>query len=186
MENLIETIPGESYSRIHTRAFSHNGCIVDLGCIEWDWSKKLIGSKRVIGVDPFETTIPEGAELFKGVVTSYDGLIKMKYLEFASQIASTQEDSEWYTALSWKSFCKQYDIDEISILKMNIEGAEYSLLHSMDTDDFLKIDQLIVSFHNWMNPKWKELTEASIYLLKRNGFSVIENIGPYGWHMALK
>lgn len=187
MKDLIETIAGHPYSRIHSRAFQHDGCVVDLGCYDWLWSNMLIQRKRVIGADPFETRIPNGAELFKGVVTSNDCLIKMNNAGLASQISNSEYESlESYQGLSWKSFCKKYNIDKVSILKMNIEGAEYPLLHSMDSDDFLKIDQLIISFHDWMNPNWKQLTDASMYLLKQHGFKTIQDLGLYGWHMLLK
>jgi hypothetical protein len=185
MGNLIQTIPGENYSRVDDRAFSHNGCIVDLGCVHWNWSQSFLGKKRVIGADPFEDKIPEGAELFKGVVGSFDGLIKMTYDKDASHISSGSDSGDWIPSLSWKSFCSKYNIIDISILKMNIEGAEFPLLHSMGSDDFLKIDQLIISFHDWMNPNWKSLTDASMHLLTQHGFK-ISNIGPYHWYMALK
>ena len=42
-----------------------------------------------------------------------------------------------------------------------------------------------VSFHDWMNPNWKSLTDASMYLLNQHGFT-ITSIGPYHWYMALK
>jgi hypothetical protein len=186
MGNLIQTIIGENYSRIDDRAFVHNGCIIDLGCIRWNWSQLFIGKKRVIGVDPFENEVPEGAELFKGVVGSFDGLIKMTREGDASRISISDSDSgEWITSISWKSFCSKFDITDIAILKMNIEGAEFPLLHSMDSEDFSKIDQIIVSFHDWMNPSWKSLTDASMYMLNQHGFK-IQNIGPYGWHMGCK
>ena len=186
MGNLIQTIPGENYSRVDDRAFAHDGCIIDLGCVRWNWSEIFIGKKRVIGADPFENEVPNGAELFKGVVGSFDGLIKMTYQEDGSHISSGGSDSdEWIPSISWKSFCAKYNITDISILKMNIEGAEFPLLHSMDSEDFSKINQIIVSFHDWMNPNWKSLTDASMFLLNQHGFK-IQNIGPYGWYMGLK
>ena len=185
MGNLIQTIPGENYSRIDDRAFNHNGCIVDLGCVHWNWSQPFIGKKKVVGADPFENTIPDGVELFKGVVGSFDGLVKMKYDKDASCISNNTDSEDWIPSLSWKNFCSKFKITDISILKMNIEGAEFSLLHSMGSDDFAKIDQLIVSFHDWMDPNWKSLTDASMYLLTQHGFTMT-CIGPYHWYMALK
>ena len=184
MEHWIQTIPGENYSRIDPRAFEHDGCIVDLGCVHWNWSAPFIGKKRVIGADPFEETEPAGAQLFRGVVGSFDGQVKMTYDQDASHV-STDPTGEWVPTLSWKSFCQKFEIDSISILKMNIEGAEFPLLHSMDTEDFKKIDQLIVSFHDWLNPAWSSLRDASVHLINQHGFT-IHQIGPYGWCMALK
>ena len=185
MGNLIQTIAGEDYSRVDDRAFTHNGCIVDLGCVRWNWSQLFIGKKKVIGADPFEENIPEGVELFKGIVGSFDGLIKMSYQEDASHISSDVDSGDWVPSISWKNFCSKFNITDISILKMNIEGAEYPLLHSMDTEDFSRIDQIAISFHDWMNPNWKYLTDASMYMLHQHGFK-IEHIGPYGWYIGRK
>jgi hypothetical protein len=55
----------------------------------------------------------------------------------------------------------------------------------MDAEDFSRIDQIVVSFHDWLNPNWKSLTDASMYMLNQQGFK-IENIGPYGWYIGRK
>jgi hypothetical protein len=56
----------------------------------------------------------------------------------------------------------------------------------MDTDDFKQIDQIAVSFHDWLNPKYKNLTESSLVLLKKSGFKIISIYKPYGWYLAIK
>jgi len=185
MGNLIQSIPGQSYSTFDDRAFDHDGCIVDLGCKHWDWSNIFIGKKRVIGADPFETTTPEGCELFQGVVGPFNGIVSMDSNHDASAISTDAFNGEGINAhmYSWKHFVKAFNIDSISILKMNIEGSEYSLLNSMDVTDFAKIDQLVVSFHDWLTPEWSIQTLAAIHLLSLNGFKV-ENIGPYQWHLC--
>jgi hypothetical protein len=186
MGNLIQSMPGHNYSRFDDKAFEHDGCIVDLGCVHWDWSNTFVGKKRVIGADPFETTIPDGFDLFQGVVGPFNGFISMIYDKDASAISTNDvNDSELVPMYSWKTFCKKFNIDNISILKMNIEGSEYPLLNSMDTDDFAKIDQIIVSFHDWLVPEWNQLTIASTHLLEQHGFTV-KNIGPYNWCIALR
>jgi hypothetical protein len=185
MKNLIQTITGQSYSQVDSRVFDHDGAIVDLGCMHWDWSKIFIGKKDVIGADPFEKKCPSGVRLFTGAVLPFDGKIKMIKDGDASRIASEPIEGDWIEGISWKNFCTMFDIQNISILKMNIEGSEYSLLHSMDADDFSKIDQLAISFHDWLNPSWRNLTQSAIHLLNLHGFEV-ELIGPYGWHLAVR
>ncbi len=72
------------------------------------------------------------------------------------------------------------------MLKINIEGAEYPLLHSMTVSDFAKIDQIAVSFHDWMDSEQSDLKYASIKLLEKAGFKV-ESIYPqWGWYLARK
>ena len=72
MKNLIQTEDGQDYSRVDIRCFRHDGVIVDVGCLDWNWSKMFIGKKRVIGIDPQEKPI-KGVELFKGFLGPCDG-----------------------------------------------------------------------------------------------------------------
>ncbi len=189
MEDLIELIKGVNYSRVHKRVFEHEGCIIDIGCVTWDWSSNFLGKKRVIGIDPFENTIPEGAELFKGVIGTTNGITWIDYNDWGSSIINNK-GSIFNTTISpminYKTFCQTYNIDKVSILKMNIEGSEYPLLHSMDIDDFENIDQIVVSFHNWINPKWEYLTRASFVLLSEMGFELHCVNWQYRWYLAIK
>lgn len=182
----MQTITGEDYSLVDDRVFSHKGCVVDVGCLDWDWSRVFLNKKRVIGIDPFENNTPEGAELFKGLLGSLNGKTNIKFDNLASSIHSHNENSEEFVVKNWKTFCKDYNIDEVSVLKINIEGAEYSLLNSLDSEDFSKIDQIAVSFHDWMNPNWANLTKSTIFLLESFGYEVRCIFERLGWYLAVK
>jgi len=192
MIDLIETVEGELWSAVDRRIFEHDGCVVDVGCLKWDWSGILMGRKRVIGVDPIEPTCPPNVELFKGLLGPNNCKIKMNSLtedaakSIDNSISSLDNDSGYLDMISWKSFCEMYSIDKISALKINIEGSEYPLLNSMDVSDYNKIDQIIISFHHWINPEWELLTEASLNLLRLNGFDIIRTYSRWGWYLALK
>jgi len=187
---LIETYPGHPWSRIFDNALTNNGVVVDVGCLYWDWGKTLVGHKRIIGIDPIEKNIPFGCELFSGVLGSSNGKVYMDINADSSNIMNNENiisksviEAEM---LDWKTFCKKFEISDVSVLKLNIEGSEYPLLNSMDSEDFSKINQIAVSFHDWMNPKWKYLTKSSINLLRDSGFDVIKIYPPYGWYLAFR
>lgn len=186
--SLMQAISGQNYSLFHTRCFEHNGCILDIGCATWNWSSIFIGKKRVIGVDPFEKSTP-GTEIFNGLLGPFNGISWLYYEGFNSKVVGNDVlnyNSSLFNVLNYKEFCSKYNVDKVSILKMNIEGAEYSLLNSMDVNDFEKIDQIIISFHNWMNPLWDNLTLSSKYLLEKSGFE-LQTIDPtYNWVLGLK
>jgi len=193
MIDLIETLDGELWSAVDRRIFEHDGCVVDVGCLKWDWSGILMGQKRVICVDPIEPDCPPNAELFRGLLGPNNCKVRMNPTIDAgnakaidNSLSSLNNDSEYLDMISWKSFCEMYSIDKISVLKINIEGSEYALLNSMDSSDFSKIDQIAVSFHDWLNPEWALLTKASLKLLELNGFSVIKTYSRWGWYLALK
>jgi hypothetical protein len=191
MVKLEQTIKGEFWSTFDWNSIDSEGCVVDLGCLYWDWSNYWFGVKRVIGVDPFEETIPNGVELFKGVLGPLDCKIKMdkpnnNEIEGVVNPNIDEEDVNLYEMISWKTFCNNFNIDKVSVLKINIEGSEYPLLHSMDIEDFSKIDQITISFHDWLNPNWKHLTSSSLFLLKENGFTILQTFSKFGWYLAVK
>ena len=83
---------------------------------------------------------------------------------------------------------KLFDIDKVSILKINIEGSEYSFLDSLDETDFSKINQIVISFHDWLNPTeyTGEMTKSSIEMLKKRGYTVISTYFKLGWYLCVK
>jgi len=182
---FITTIQNYPYSTVHTKYKHSTGVIIDVGCLGWDWSSLFLKDKQVIGVDPQETTTPQGAELFKGVLSPFDGKIQLNPSGIGAQISSNGE-GEWYNSLCWKSFCKKYQIQKVSILKLNIEGAEYALLASMDKEDFNKIEQIAVSFHDWLYPDQVHQKQAILKLLQDNGYTLMETFPTWGWWLAYR
>lgn len=189
MIKLAQTIEGTAWSTFDWNVFNDDGCIVDLGCLYWDWSKYWMGTKRVIGIDPFETSIPEGCELFTGVLGPLDCKVTMDIPnnnEVCGIVNYDTTNGNQFDMLSWKTFCEKFNINNVSILKINIEGSEYSFLDSLDKNDFSKINQIIVSFHDWLNPDWAELTKSSIKLLEKNGYTIISTYFEFGWYLCVK
>ena len=140
----------------------------------------------MIGVDPFGEKI-EGTEFFKGLIGPFNGKTYLSDEVLGSSIFSeNNENAIELNVISWKSFCKSYNINNISVLKMNIEGSEYPLLNSLDTEDYEKIDQMVISFHDWKTPEWIELTRASLQLLQNNGFQIMKINQNFNWYLALK
>lgn len=180
-EDTFQTMKEYPHSKVGIEFFESEGDVVDVGCLSWDWSKMFLGHRRVIGVDPFEESI-RGAEIFKGVLGPFDGKTSLANEGLTSSVFSGR--GEEFSMISWKSFCRMFNIQKVSILKINIEGGEYSLLNSMDSEDFSKIDQIAVSFHDWTNPSWEELTEASKKLLEIHGFYIQEIDKRWGWYLA--
>lgn len=88
--------------------------------------------------------------------------------------------------LTWNDFKSNYKIQSIAILKINIEGAEWDLLDSFDDFD---IDQICVSFHNFLpkfnNDTYIQRTKTIVAKLVENNYQVID-LGIYGWKLFLK
>jgi FkbM family methyltransferase len=183
MGNLIQTMVGHDYSLVDDRCLLHDGCIVDLGCHSWDWSEFFINKKRVIGVDPYEKQI-DGTEIFNGLIYDYNGKVNFGNNGWASNIFDGGNDE--FEVITWKKLCSLFNIDKISILKMNIEGSEYGIIRSLDSEDFSKIDQIAISFHDWLRGEWSKDTQECIEILTNNGFTVSPIYSPLGWYLATK
>ena len=56
----------------------------------------------------------------------------------------------------------------------------------MDTEDFKKINQIAISFHDWIHPEQKSQTEAALRLLEENGYTLLQTFPQWGWWLAYK
>jgi FkbM family methyltransferase len=142
-------IVGHGFLQYDDRVFAHEGSVVDIGCLTWDWSILFANRKRVIGFDPFENSCPPWATLVKKAVTPLGGKITMyKGPSNGFNSSSTKRFDGFDQSFSIESVPLSSVIAEcapLSILKMNVEGAEYQLLTSVKHP---VADQLVVSFHD--------------------------------------
>lgn len=179
--DFFRTIPKSSWSTVHNRCLTHDGVIVDLGCLWWDWSSYFIGKKKIIGVDPQEQE-KEGTTFFKGAVTDFTG---KGQLVGSGQAAKLIQSDTGFNTLTWKDFTEQFNIDSISILKVNVEGEEYKLIPSLTDEDFSKIDQIAISFHHFVNQDWWGKTVECLDIIKKQNFSITD-LGIWGWYLCVK
>jgi hypothetical protein len=188
------------WSRVHPRFEKNEGCIVDLGCLGWNkeftdktsdnWSGYFFGKKRVVGVDPQE--IPnEYSDFFKGFISNFSGKANLSGNDSTQSISKKiiPSPNGVYEVLTWKDFCIRFNINSISILKINIEGAEWDLLESFEQEDLQNIDQICVSFHNFLpeynNYFYEIKTKNCVNKLLNNNYTMID-LGIYGWKLFLK
>ncbi|MDD5382427.1 MAG: FkbM family methyltransferase [Candidatus Margulisbacteria bacterium] len=63
-------------------------------------------------------------------------------------------------------------LKQIALLKMDLEGAEWDVLDRFSRDDYERIDQLSVEFHDFNDSSLRQRTEACINRLKSLGYSL--------------
>ena len=126
--------------------------------------------------------------MYKGILGPLDGKARFSILNENDNLDNVgyDEDGELVDMISFKTLCKKYNVDKVSILKLNIEGGEYSLLNSMDVDDYNKIDQIAVGFHDWLYPNQIELANNTLALLENMGFEVKKIHDHWNWYLAIK
>ena len=144
--------------------------VIDAGCgYEADFSVAMIEGygAKAIAVDP---TLKHRPAL-KKLTEKYKG--RFEHLPFAISISNgtlnfhepktyesgsifsdhgnmKRDDFSIYevTAINLKSLLDHIDIDQIDILKLDIEGAEYEFLEEIARDDLLAFKQLFIEFHH--------------------------------------
>jgi len=182
------TIKNTPWSVFDDRAWAHPGTIVDLGCGTWNWSEMFIGKKHVVGADPYGSPRP-GVVFFKGCVEAFTGVAGMGFNgEDSSLRTATNAETLQLPTLSWRHFLNYGGILSVAILKVNIEGSEWSLLNSMSETDFEIIDQITVGFHDFLWPDMRKATESTLQYLRSVGYDVtLSNPGDYApWYLCLK
>lgn len=71
-------------------------------------------------------------------------------------------------AISLKTFIKEKNIDKISLLKMDIEGAEYEIIENLEQEIFDKIDSFLIEYHDNEDGRVEKL----IHKLLKSGFDI--------------
>ena len=71
-------------------------------------------------------------------------------------------------AVSLKTFMTENNIDRVSLVKMDIEGAEYEVIEHLEDDVFDKIDSFLIEYHDNTDKRVIKLIER----LKRKGYDI--------------
>ena len=91
-----------------------------------------------------------------------------------SSITSLSHLSATYKvkSISFKSFIKEFGIDTIDLMKVDIETGEYGLFGSFAQDDFDKINNLLVEYHLFDGRTYEKDATNLVNTFKSAGFSV--------------
>ncbi len=90
--------------------------------------------------------------------THNHSLIKPEQFKAKISVAST----------SLSDFLKQNKLIRISLLKLDIEGAEYQVLENLAKDDWHKFENILLEYHDSAEQQHQSLAE----LIRQNGFSL--------------
>lgn len=139
----------------------------------------------VVGIDPTEKSIkhvkklsPKNFELIERAIAP-EGvksvrIHKNKNPDWVSESvmsthSSVGEDTYEAKCISFKELRKKYD--NISVIKMDIEGSEYMCL-----EECIGIKQVCVEFHHFcMNDRSEEDTEKLIRMMKDSGYVILKS-----------
>lgn len=176
---------GEPWTRLHRRVAEAPGAIVDLGCLTWDWTRRFFGQKHVVAADPFEKDpgVP-GVDFFQGVVTAVRGVAQISREGISSSLHSKVNAVE-VPAITLADLLERYKVDQIAALKINTEGSEYELLINLSEQQLQRIDQIAVSFHDFIGIGSPRTVEAVLGYL-RNWYDVVLIDGRWSWYLCVR
>jgi FkbM family methyltransferase len=76
---------------------------------------------------------------------------------------------------------KKYEINEIGLIKMDVEGSEWDILNNFDENLAKKVKQISVEFHDFYGKKYREKSASVIHHLKQLGYKFEHKPGFWGF-----
>lgn len=179
---------------VYTRPLkSKSPVIVDAGANRGHFSKnarKMFGGKYFL-VEPNPELVKTLSESFrrvdKGIIYDKNGQVKFNISnnDMASSVLRLPDESPYdathketivVSSTTLSKYMKEKDIKEIDLLKMDIEGAEISVLNEVSEEVLQRIGQITVEFHGKevFDFGLKEEVEKTIKRMKNENFVVID------------
>jgi len=121
---------------------------------------------------------PESFHFFGEGLAHYDGVAQFYRSKKETNVChsmvkrkETVKESIEVPVKRLETFCRQNNHSVISLLKMDIEGAEYDVFDDIMKSD-IKIDQILVEFHHRFKNIPVKKTKDTISLLNRMGYKI--------------
>ena len=196
IKSIIKSLTGirNINNHLFINNFSKNPIIVDLGACKGGFSKAVsqkYASSKMILIEPNPYLIPELRSTFagKGNIKIYNACIGSRssdnakfYLDSNPEASSLNESfvcgakngaKVTVKMISLADVFSIFNLREIELLKMDIEGEEWNVLGHFSREEFKKIHQISVEFHDFKNSLLKEKTKKCIEKLQKYGYSFI-------------
>ena len=120
--------------------------VIDLGAYRGEWAQEIRARYGccVIAVEPTDSIDGWQCETIKKAAWIFDGRLRFGGAYYYT--SAFEDQTHEYECFDVNSLLSRFD--EIALLKMNVEGAEYDLLTHMYQGDMLRrIKDLQVQFH---------------------------------------
>jgi FkbM family methyltransferase len=150
----------------------------DLSIIK-KYDSKVYGFDPTPGVDEWlkSQVMPVQFEYVAVALTDFDGDVNFYkpetegYISHSISSEKVNQDFVSVPARSLASLMIQFDIEQLDVLKMDIESFEYGVIDSIMAQD-CPVKQLLIEFHHGMYGKKVSDTEQAIEKIKSRGYRI--------------
>lgn len=183
---------------LYTPLLTENATVIDLGANDGRFSRKLYDTFkcRIVLVEPNNDLlqriqVPNSIKV-NSAVTSSDVSMTF-YMSSNSEASSLDKDlaaqygiieERTIECISFQTLLARNKIASVSLLKIDIEGAEIGLIGSMTDENLELCDQLAIEFHDFMMPLILRDVKVTASRLRGLGFIQLK-LSPTDWRRVL-
>ncbi|MFA4991912.1 MAG: FkbM family methyltransferase [Candidatus Omnitrophota bacterium] len=202
MRAKIETIIRHTF----INNLDKDSVVVDLGANKGDFSKGVAekaGCSRIILVEGNPGLARELESSFRGqghfsVVSAVMGGQARAHVSFyLSGSPGSSSLRESFTGpdlkreiktkmITLKDIFSMFGLVKIDLLKMDVEGAEWDVFEKFSKEDFDRIEQITVEFHDFKDPSSRRRTEGAIDKMKGLGYCFVNKTSGYRFKAPYK
>lgn len=153
--------------------------VVDLGMSDGDFARAMVSrfGCRVYGLEPEPSlfaALPDIDRVVKeqAAASPKDGpvALHMNATQCASTLFGDADTSVIVAGTTLTSFLNRHSISTVDLLKIDIEGAEFDVLASTSDSDLLRIRQLTIEFHDFLDSSLLPRVRITDRRLRHLGF----------------
>lgn len=182
---------------IYAAGIEPGAVVIDLGANQGAFSRAMVTlfQAKCYAVEAneqlFRDIDDEGLTKLNVAVAPTDGPVAF-YTSSNSETGTTIPDFQdrWATTgavvvrgMSWSALLRHVGLVNctIDLVKMDIEGSELDLIESFEGHDVVKVRQITVEFHDWLNKSLHDRTVGVIRKLCSMGFVAITDVPDHSW-----
>jgi FkbM family methyltransferase len=180
----------ENVYRIHQGQFFGGGVFVDVGAnigavslfVDSFNKDRPDDSKiKVYAVEPepnnlyllsqnIENNPTENITIVNNAIWYEEKMVSISNRGGNSSIVDTEEDNSEVLAITLETLFSTYDIKEVDVMKIDIEGAEFDLIINTPAETLAKINRLVLEFDKSFDGRFGQMIEK---LSKQFGIDIL-------------
>jgi FkbM family methyltransferase len=181
---MIDRVKGHTFLKGY---LNRAGSVIDLGMNKGDFARIMHDTygSRVIGAEanPVLAAKLSGSNgiVCKNVaISDSNGNVKFSINE-DSEASTIVSDSTPISdtvipvpSITLSKFLREAEVEQVDLLKIDVEGAELDIIETTDPDIFRRCTQITVEFHRFLYPSHAPRIEKAIALMSGLGFRYID------------